>query len=80
MLDFTVLLNLSPLTDIADSLDPAVRQPDGVAAPGDARVGSLLRPVVVHATVLVVHSEIVGVRLRLQIYFRLDLTNCIQLW
>ena len=68
------------LTNIADSLDPPVRELDRVATPGDACVGPLLCPVVVHPTVLVIHSEIVGVRLRLQIYFRLDLTNCIQLW
>jgi len=53
--------------DIADSLDPAVRELDSVAAPGDARVGPLLRPVVVHPAVRVVHSEIVGVRLGLVI-------------
>lgn len=53
------------IRDIADGLHPAVRKLDGVAAPGHAGVGPLLRPVVVHSAVLVVHSEIVGVRLRL---------------
>jgi len=53
------------IRDIADSLDPAVRELDGVAAPGDAGVGPLLCPVVVHPAVLVINSEIVGVRLRL---------------
>ena len=60
------------LTNIADGLDPAIRQLDGVAALGHSRVGPLLGPVVVHAAVLVIHSEIVGVRLGLEIKLVID--------
>ena len=47
---------------VADSLHPAVREPHGVAAPGDAAVTPLLRPVVVHTAVLVIHTKVIGIR------------------
>ena len=55
------------IRNVADSLHPAIREPHSVTPPGHATVTPLLRPVVVHAAVLVVHSEVVGVRLRLRI-------------
>ena len=55
--------------DVADCLDPAVREPHGVASPGHPAVAPLLRPVVVHAAVLVIHAKIVGIRLWLIVLF-----------
>ena len=47
--------------DVADCLDPAVREPHGVAPPRHAAVAPLLRPVVVHAAVLVIHTKVIGI-------------------
>merc|ERR550532_3503953 len=55
--------------DVADCLDPAVREPHGVAAPRHAAVAPLLRPVVVHAAVLVIHAKVVGIWLWLIVLF-----------
>ena len=57
------------IRNVADCLDPAVRKSHGVAAPGHPTVAPLLRPVVVHAAVLVIHAKIVGVRFWLIILF-----------
>ena len=44
---------------VADSLHPAVREPHGVAASGHATVAPLLRPVVVHAAVLIINTKVI---------------------
>ena len=54
---------------IADGLDPAIREEHGVAPPRNPAVAPLLRPVVIHAAVLVIHTKVVGIRFRLIILF-----------
>ena len=50
------------IRNVADSLHSAIRKPHSVTPPGHATVAPLLRPVVVHAAVLVIDTKIIGVR------------------
>ena len=49
------------VSHIADCLDSAIRKFDSVTAPGHTRVTSLLCSVVIHSTVCIIHTKVVGV-------------------
>ena len=49
------------ISHIADCLDSAIRKFDSVTASGHTRVTSLLCSVVIHSTVCIIHTKVVGV-------------------